>query len=114
MEYDEKGKDYNGLNVSFQSTSPYRMWSVAISYPGDINTPLDIFKDFEDAGWEKFCFNLKHQERKEVFYSKKGTSVFGGWSAEEYDENLKEAREILAKHGITDVPMVKLQWRDLL
>lgn len=43
-----------------------------------------------------------------------GTDLFAGWTKDEARVHMRNARRVLRKHGLTNVPVWRKTWRDLI
>jgi hypothetical protein len=99
--------------------------------------PEALFAAFEAAGWtldamqetvpayEPYDYDYskplvgqravpRGHKVREFGLTKPGTSTFGGWSAEEKQANMREARAILRRFGFTRVPVWTKTLADML
>lgn len=110
----ERGRQYGDLTVGLWAKHPYKTWNLIIYYP-DKHFPDAIGEDLKRAGWERDGWEKPpFRGRMEATFYKSGTDIFNSWTPDEQKSRLKEVRAILKKHGITQVPNIRLTLQDLL
>jgi hypothetical protein len=102
-----------GPVAEFVSKPPHRTLGLTVLHPeGD--APTALFADLDSAGWEQNPALPPINGTKEVWFTKPGTGLFGGWTREEGPAFKAEAKAILARHGLDDVPHFELNAADLI
>lgn len=79
----------------------------------------EIIAALRDAGWQTAADRGRRDVPPldgiaETTLSRRGTDLFGGWTADEHERFLAEAREIMAAHGFIDVPLNRLPWQEFI
>jgi len=103
------------LGLCFESKDKGTNW-LSIVHEEENEATKAIVADFLAAGWElpRFACAPPLDGVVETTLGKKGAGLFGGWTDVERKANMKEARAILRRHGITGVKLYQLTLQDLL
>lgn len=105
--------------AEFAAKHPYETYWLSIGFE-EGKKPEELVKALIDAGWKEDEFPAlrplpwKGKKLAHLNLEKSGSALFNGWTLEERKANLAEARKILRKHGITNVPKLNLTLQDLL
>jgi len=109
------GRYASELGLRFESKDKGTNW-LSIVHEEEDEATKAIVADFLASGWElpRFRGAPPLEGVTETTLSKKGTDLFGGWSDAERKANMKEARAILRRHGITGVDLHQLTWQECI
>jgi hypothetical protein len=101
------------IGATFQHKERERTSMLSLTHRvGDPETEA-LCADLRAAGWDVEPSPAPPLDGvAETGASKRGTDLFCGWTEAEREANMREAREILARHGFDDVPDHSLTWQD--
>jgi|SRR5947209_7576593 len=115
LDGDIPGPDVVGLQCEFQSGPPHRTNVLVLEF-NEAQRPGALLKSLRDIGWQEdgLAQPPACEGRQELTLVKRGTGLFGGWTADERDLFMAEARTALERYLHFDVPYRKLTVADLL
>lgn len=99
--------------VEFGSKVPHSTFWIHILHDVDI-VPSKLIDELKKAGWKESVTLPPMYKAVDRYYSKKGSSIFNGFTTEERKTNMSRARRILRKSGFTSVEWRKLTLQDML
>jgi hypothetical protein len=102
------------LKIRFESKSPHTTNWLRIDHPEGLSLqPLE--GDINAIGWVRSPIAPSPLNGVEtVSFNRGGGGPFGGWTDHERPKIMLQIRRVLAKHGFTAIPVVKLTMADCI
>jgi hypothetical protein len=99
--------------VAFESKAPHTTCLISLDYP-EAAPPTDLIQALAEVGFapDGLAGLPPLDGRAEVQLVKRGSDLFGGWTAEEQTQNMRQARAVLKRFGFARVPHDKRLGRE--